>query len=606
MPVDFILDNDALTINIGLSSIETESENLIQGIELMRYFGAGSPEDEGYIFIPSGSGALIDFNNGKNNHERYVGSVYGVDPLGRRMISQQTHDVSIPVFGIKNNNAAVLAVIENGSALATINADVSGRVSSFNSAWFHFILRGTDTAMLRGSEDTMTIVQQNAYEGDITVRYVFLTDENAGYPGMARAYQNYLKEKDILKPLIPEENSPFYLSLLGAIEKQEFFMGTPYYATVPMTTYSQASDIIKKLNAQGVDSIQTQWLGWFNRGANHDVADKINPVRKLGTRSDRNELTDLLHKGGGELYPAVRFQALRWDSRRISMSRNVTQDILGYSGIFTSFNRQTLSVIRTMYRSDVYYLIHPRVMPYHIDSFISAYNSLGYNNTLALEDIGGLLSQSSYRNHSIDRESSKLIAAEQMQKLYDESGPMMISAGNDYSFFAAGHLIDLPTTADRYFIIDHSVPFIQMVLHGYIDHSGTPINTREVFEYDYTLLTSLSTGSAPHFLWTHQPTTNLAFTQYDILYSTQYETWFDDAIKLYNKYNNVFSELRTSPITDHVILKPGTPGSIGQGAVTMTQFGTTQIYVNLSDTEYISDDIAIPPMDYLIKTTQNN
>jgi len=566
----------------------------------MRYFGAGSTEDEGYMFVPSGSGALIEFNNGKANHERFTGSVYGVEPLGRRMISQMIYDINLPVFGIKNNDAAFLAIIENGSALANINADVAGRISSFNSAWFNFILRETDTAFMRGADESMTVIQQNAYEGDISVRYVFLTDDDAGYTGMARTYQNYLIEKNILTPLVPEDNSPFYLSFLGAIEKQEFFLGTPYYATVPMTTYSQASDIIEQLNNNDVNSIQAQWIGWFNRGANHDAADKIRPARNIGNRNDKNTLMQLLNDGGGELYPAVRFQALRWDSRRVSMSRNVSQDILGYSGIFTSFNRQTLSIMRTMYRSDVYTLIHPRVVPFHVDDFISGYNSIGYY-ALALEDMGSLLTQSMYHNNSVDRESSKLIAQEQIQKLYDEFGPMMISAGNDYSFFAARHIIDLPTTTDRYLIIDHSIPFVQMVLHGYIDHSGTPINTREIFEFDYTLLTSLSTGSAPHFLWTYQPTTNLAYTQYDVLYSTQYGSWFDDAVELYRNYNDVFKNLRTVPITDHVILRPGTPGSIGQSAVTMTQFGTTRIYVNFSDTEFISDDVTIPPMDFVIR-----
>ena len=72
-------------------------------------------------------------------------------------------------------------------------------------------------------------------------------------------------------------------------------------------------------------------------------------------------------------------------------------------------------------------------------------------------------------------------------------------------------------------------------------------------------------------------------------------------MELYRNYNDVFRHLRTTPITDHVILRPGIPGSIGQSAVTMTQFGTTRIYVNFSDTEFISDDVTIPSMDFAIR-----
>jgi len=601
LPVDITLDGDSVKINIVSSKIESELGNLVQGIELMRYFGAGSVDDEGYIFVPSGSGALIDFNNGKTNHERYTGVIYGVEPLGRRVVSQIVNDINLPVYGIKNNNAAVLTIIENGSALATVGADISGRVSSFNSAWVNFDFRETDTAFMRGTgqETSMTIIQQNAYEGDISVRYVFLANEDADYIGMATAYRQHLIDTEVLTPLEKTENAPFYLTMLGAVEKREFLLGTPYYAIIPMTTYSQGTQIIEALNAQGVDAIQAQWMGWFNRGANHDKANKINPVRSIGSQRDKDELTALLQQNGGDLYPAVRFQSLRRDSKRLNQSREVSQDILGYSGIFTSFNRELLAVVRTLYHSDVYFLIHPGAIPFHTEAFISAYRSREHN-ALALEDLGGKLSQSMYHNNGIDRESSKLIAAEQLRHFSGELDNLMISGGNDYSLFAASHLIDLPTSADRYFILDHSIPFIQLVLHGYIDHSGYAMNTLDVYNFDTLLLTSLATGSAPHFLWSYQPTTKLEFTQYDVLYSTHYLTWLEEAARMYNIYNEIFNELRTEPITDHIILCPGVPGSVGTDAVTMTQFGSVSIYVNKGSTEFIINDITIPPMDFVL------
>lgn len=48
-------------------------------IDLLEYFGAAGPEEEGYMFVPDGSGALIMFNNGKVNAPAYIGYVYGED-----------------------------------------------------------------------------------------------------------------------------------------------------------------------------------------------------------------------------------------------------------------------------------------------------------------------------------------------------------------------------------------------------------------------------------------------------------------------------------------------------------------------------------------------
>ena len=601
-PIDFILDGESLVINFVMSEFESDRGNLAQGFELMRYFGAGGVDDEGYLFVPSGSGALIEFNNGKLTHERYTGVIYGVDPLGRRNMTQVINDINLPVFGIKNGDAAMLAIIENGAALATVNADISGRVSSYNSAWFNFIFRESDTATIQsmGQEANMLIIQEDSYEGDITVRYMFLAGEEAGYSGMAKGYREHLVSRGDLTPLKPAENTPFYLSMLGGVEKREFILGTPYFAIIPMSTYSQGSDIVTALNQNGVNSIQMQWLGWFNRGANHDAANKINPIKSVGSRKDMDDLTGLLQNGGGDLYPAVSFQALRRDSRRLSSSRDVAQELLGYSGLFTEFNRELLTVMRTMYHSAVYYIIHPSVMPFHVDDFIPAYKEYD-RNALSLEDLGRLLSQSAYRRHFVDRESSKFIAGEQMGKLSGEFENIMLSGGNDYSFFAASHMIDLPLAADKYLLLDHSVPFIQMVLHGYVDHTGTAINTRDVYDFDSILLTSLATGSAPHFLWTYQPTTSLAFTQYEKFYSTHYETWFDDATEMYRIYNEIYKDLRTVPITNHQILDPGIPGSVGSGAVTKTSFFDTHIYVNTGPVEFSTGDITIPPMGYVVR-----
>jgi len=600
--MDFILEGDTLTVNLPISAINSERDNLVRGLDIMRYFGAGSADEEGYIFVPSGSGALIEFNNGKTNHEPFMGMVYGVDPLTSMFVPQETHNIRLPIFGIAKDNAAILATVVNGSALSMINADVSGRVSSFNTAWFSFTLRDSDRASVNAFdwESSMTIVQENAYDGDITIKYFFLADDDANYQGMARAYQHYLVDQGALTPLTDTGDAPFYLSILGAIEKQEFILGTPYFATVPMTTYRQGAQIIEILNDRGVNPIQTQWLGWFNRGANHDVATNISTVKRVGSRGDRDYLIDLLESGGGGFYPAVRFQSVRRDSRGFNTSQEAAQDLLGFIGVYASVNREMLRRSNPTHRSDVYVIVHPGVLPSHMDAFIPSFRNQGLG-ALSLVDLGDTVSQSIHRSNGIDRESSRLIATRELARLRNEWDDIMISGGNDYSLFTARHLIDVPTAAERFYILDHSIPFLQMVVRGFIEYSGTPINTRDFFDGTHVLLNMLATGTAPHFMWTYEPMEFMSFTQYERYYSTHYQIWLDTAVEMYQVFNEVFAGINTAPITDFVILCPGIPGSIGWHTVTMTEFGNTRVYVNAGNEPFNAGDITIPARGFWVE-----
>ena len=55
-----------------------------------------------YMFVPDGSGALINLNNGCKN-AAYSQNIYGIDPVVQSyVVTEYTEDARIPVFGMKN------------------------------------------------------------------------------------------------------------------------------------------------------------------------------------------------------------------------------------------------------------------------------------------------------------------------------------------------------------------------------------------------------------------------------------------------------------------------------------------------------------------------
>ncbi|MCL2360811.1 MAG: DUF5696 domain-containing protein [Defluviitaleaceae bacterium] len=606
VPMEFVLDEDVLIVNIAIEEIVVGENDLLERFELMRFFGAGNSDEEGFILVPSGSGGIISFNNRKSGEEPFIGSVYGLDPLMSDIRPQVVQPVRLPILGIAREGAAMLAHVYSGSALAVVNADVAGRTNSFNNAWFSFNLRtsmGLDMAIVDGQSSEMTIVQPETYTGDITVMFHFLAGDDAGLGGMAGAYQQFLVNRGKLTPLEGPGDRSFYLDIIGAVDIERRILGTPYMSTEVMTTLTEANRIVDLFKAEGVNTIQMQLHGWFNRGINHDVAKRVNSIRGVGNAQEMLDLNSRLAENGGGLFPAANFMFTNYHSRNMNRTFEAARDPAGFIGFMTRVSRDMLSTRFIQYRNDWYLLVSPVALPFHIDSFIPAYEqSIGLDN-LALTDMGDVLSESMYRRNAVDREHSRLIVTEQMMRLHDAFPNMIVSGGNDYAFGVASHLVGVPIEGDMFYIIDYSVPFYQMVVHGFIEYAGTPVNLRANVDERRALLNSMATGASPIFALTAQPTRALAFSPHERLHSTYYANWLETASEHYRMFNDVYRYLRAERIVDFTILLDRRLDLENPGQVTVTKFSDgTRIYVNNTRTAFEYDGLYVEPMWFYVVT----
>ena len=62
--VVYRLEGDSLIVEVPLNEVEYKDNYPIYYLNVLPYFGAGGLEDEGYMLVPEGGGALINFNNG--------------------------------------------------------------------------------------------------------------------------------------------------------------------------------------------------------------------------------------------------------------------------------------------------------------------------------------------------------------------------------------------------------------------------------------------------------------------------------------------------------------------------------------------------------------
>jgi hypothetical protein len=208
VPVEYKLQGDQLIARVPTSEVLYPKAFPLTNITLLPYFGAADTNDQGYMLVPDGSGSLIQLNNGKERYDAYIQPVYGDDGgtwNGEIDDDSTIEPIRLPVYGLKKNDSAFLAIIDQGAAVSSINAEVSKLKSSYNSVFPSFELISQERINLSAvTSDASTkskeipVFQQRPVHSDFSVRYAFLTEEAADYVGMATYYREYLQAEKVL------------------------------------------------------------------------------------------------------------------------------------------------------------------------------------------------------------------------------------------------------------------------------------------------------------------------------------------------------------------------------------------------------------------------
>jgi len=510
---------------------------------LLPYFGAAYLDQEGYLFVPDGSGALIYLNNGKTGASIYSQPVYGEDlSLGPRDMPLIRNLIHLPVFGLKQGDQAFLAIIEEGEALARIQADVAGKLHSYNVVYPQFTLRPSVMAIVRRYQSRM-------YQGEIRVRYAFLDGDAANYVGMAHAYQDYLCRQFALEPLSEQENVPFFLDLVGAINVKRPILGIAWETTEPLTTYQQAEQILTSLEALGIKSVSLRYLGWLEDGIKHVYPEKVRLEKVLGRQTELESLSARLEAAGGRLYLGVNFMNVypKTFARGFRASKDAARFLDGLPAKSYSYDPAT-----GKYKSGDYrFILSPRALGPLVDSFFTSLQAFSITSIAPLEM--GLQVNSDFRNSAdvtVDRQQAVEILREQLSKMTAGYGADLILEGaNAYALPYADAIVQLPMGSTDYNIVDETVPFYQIVLHGFVDYTGSPINLAggdPLYK-----LKLVETGALPYYQWAYASSTEVKGTEYEHLYSLHYGDWLADAGSFYAAANSVLRLVRTERIIGH-------------------------------------------------------
>lgn len=591
IPLDYRLEGEELVADIPASLVDYDKTVFpLESITLLPYFGAAGVEEEGYILVPDGSGALIRLNNGKKSTGQYSQAVYGSDTLYKQTASLEADaslGVKMPVFGLKSGDRAFLAVIEEGEALATIRADVSGKVDSYNyvQAAFSFLPYGQiNIGAVMDETNKLFMYADEAYQGHMRLRFCFLSGEDAGYVGMAKTYREYLTAAGVLTNR-ETEAYPLYVELIGAVNVQKKFLGVSYNSVQSLTTYEQAREILSELLGGGAEDIRLRMNGWYNGGLGGSTAAGAKKEKRLEKGLSLADFQSYLREQGIPAFFDAEFQYVYKDGFFDSFTTK------NWSPKF--FDKTTAylyeySLATKRIAGKKANLVRANMLGKMVDGFQKSTNNYG------LEGLSvGSLSYDVYsdftQGRQTNRQQSLDISRETLKKLAGDYRLM----GENAAFYAIGGLSDVvnvPLYSNLFAILDQEIPFYQLVLRGCADYAGEPLNLAA--DYKSVWLKSVETGAGLYFKWIYGDNSLLKETDYEDLYSINYRYWLNDAIAMSRRMNEELGGLLKQEITAHEILQ--------NNVTRVTYDNGIRVLVNYNKHEVTVNGRTIPAQDFAV------
>ena len=575
IPMCVYLDNGDLKVEVVLKEIEKERENFfISTIAVLPFFGAGAETDDGYILVADGVGGIIRFNNGKYTAEPYARPIFGQEPSELPESYDLTVDeaaIRMPVFGIRRNDTAFLAVVEEGVASGTLRAYTNLQQTGYANAYVDFTVKNQ-------MDYNMGNIKTPLYEkGDFSspllgVRYRLLSGENADYSGMARSYRTYLldngaKAGDKIQPAL-------YLNIVGGVSKTVSHLGIQSEQVVALTTLAQLEEITDWLSEQGVSQTVVRYTDWNKQelaGATVTSMKIASSLKKGGYSFEQVE------KDGVTLYPSIDSFFTFSEGGFLKKTFDTACDISG-----VSFRWKAFSPGLGDGKGDTFYRLSAAE---RMASMERLSECLTEHGKLALSDIGNSL----YNDFGDERIKRDAMSREMAAWLAQQSADVMLSNPNIYAAISAKEIINAPIAHSGQDLIDATVPFYSIVMSGLKRFAGQAINTSG----DDAFLQTVECGSMPTYTWIWADASVLKNTNRSELSGCGYQLTREQAVKAYEAAKAVYSRTNGSALYAHQILAED---------VSVTQYENgTRVYVNYRYEKYLlDDDTELPARSYWI------
>ncbi len=474
IPVDYVLYEDSLTVSVNTENIcEGDDSYILADFSPANLLCSCVNDcDDGYLFVPSGQGALMRTNVTPDGARKWSGEVYGddVSMLRTETVTDQK-SVRLPVFGAKENEDAVFGIIESGAGNSVISANAGNHKVGRSSVCPQFFVRGHDSYW-RGSQIYgQSILTQYSKEIDkyvATVRYYFLSGENSDYNGMAKLYRSYLKKnKKLEKSNL--DNKAYALSYIGGTNVSKSVAGVPTTELVALTTFNDAQNSLQRMSDSTRCVPYVRLLNYGDGGLDPKTylgGKKINSV--YGKTDELSKLLSFAKDKKTELFFDFDLIYFKENGNGVSKGSDTAKTAVRYKSV-----KYKASPLRIFDEKSAYYVISRNKLSDGTERVLKKADEYGFS-ALSLSTITNSL----YSDYSLKTPAKTTMENQTFEILMriKKEKTVASSDANAYSAGISDVIFEVPCEDDGSIYFSDTIPFYQLVYSGYIPMYSQSIN----------------------------------------------------------------------------------------------------------------------------------
>lgn len=475
VPVDYVLKDDHIEISINSANIlEDGSDYKLVSVSFMSNFAAVKNAKTSNIFVPTGTGAIINCAEDVDGIKEYSGTIYGDDITNRIPMDKiDNTPLRMPVFGSYDGEKGVLAVIDSAAGSATLEVNASNDRTGYSIVYPEFYVRGYDTFRREYYGQNMFQITKRPND-DISgqtfkVKYYPLFGEEANYNGMAKKYQSYLVDSGLLTKT-NKAASPYAVTLLGGTNTTKSFFGIPYKKINALTTFDEAREILENLNKEVGVLPQVRLLGYSDNGLRPGtITGGSKYPSEYGSKKDLRSLIDFCKNTN--LFLDFDIITYTKSGNGFSLGGDVAKTAIGYKT-----ERFPTSPTRVQDKDNPYYALARRYLSKAANKALKKADKYSANG-ISLSTLG-LYAYSDYKNNGyINRNHIESDAKSILDNAKKQGYATAVAGANAYAAAAADIVFDVPIDSGNYNVFTYDIPFYQMVFGSYKSLYSNPINS---------------------------------------------------------------------------------------------------------------------------------
>lgn len=583
VPVYYQLREDSLLVEIHPDEIG-EDETLVSSISILPFFCSidnNSEKEQNYLFVPSGSGALV--------YPKTIGSgitsmiseeMYGVDAQSPNYSDSVTESIRLPVYGSKNVDRGMCAIIEESADTASIVTNIGSSTYRYSSVYASFCIRGSQlstASYMDGFVSKKTLFCQEKINNTIKIGFYPLNEDNADYNGMASAYRNYLISNKYLSKR--EDDTLINATIIGGVLENKSFLGVPYTGLSVLTSFDDVNLIISDLSSLNNKNINVNLMGFGDSGLDIEKpAGGVDYSSKFGSIKNINN-TDKV-----SLY--FNFDLLRFSksgsgiNKLFGITRNAIggRNKIGYQNVaFSTASGGHYYYIRRSYIDKLSDKVFKKIKRWDIDG-------VSFDT----------LSNKSYSDYYDSKYYGKSDTTKQVTEIFSkyksENYKVASYSANAYAAVESNIIFDVPTRSSNYQVYDKDIPFYSMVFKGYIPMAISAINLSE--DYDIAFLKAVESGLGIGYTLINDYNMELISAKQNMFFSSVYQDLKNRIANDVNRYDSLFQSIANKGILNH--------DEIGDLHITKFENGIT-VYTNFGNHDINIGSVTIKAKDFFVK-----